>query len=244
MRMMWIALLSMACSWGGAAFADNKTDLTQVPWEETCKSEYARWQVLYQVSVVYEKMSARDWQGAFDETAPLDGVGLTCWERAELAHMYAMIFGSTGEIDKAVSFLDQALAFNGLGANAVESLEQFKAELNAGDWKYQTASEREMQAREDEALGVADRDAYEIEKPKIQYLKQAMRRYNGNALCFVYLDVTEVGIPYNINAICSFEKFEKAAVKAVSKARFSPKYKDGVPVETFRVMYPFDLRMG
>ncbi len=246
MRNLLLSLVAVTCIQSGMAHAKKteKPDVTKMEFEETCVPELARWEVLYRFGEINKKLKEQDWQGAYDETAPLDGVGLTCWERMELAILNATVFAGVGDIPQAVSYLDLAANLKGLMSYQIEGLDEFKSDLLAGEWEYKSPQDYKKDAEAAARAGAADRNEYEIKPPAVHVIRREISKYNGNASCYVFMDLSVAGIPVDPKAVCSFPKFEKTVALAVSKARFSPKYVDGVAVVKRDIQYPFELKMN
>ncbi len=246
MKFVITLFFSIVCFSGNVAYAakSQKPDVTKMAFEETCSPDLARWEIIYQLGKIHEKLEAKDWQGAYDATAPLEGFGATCWEWLTLQRYKSVIFASEGKIDTAVEILDKSLNLKGLKPYQIESISKFKTKLLAGEWQYKSYVERDAQAKADALIGALDRDEYEIKKPSVWKVKRTASSYSGNAMCYVFLDLTEEGKPENLVAKCSFDKFEEAMVEALASVRFSPRYEGGVAVKTKEVMYPFELVMN
>lgn len=61
--------------------------------------------------------------------------------------------------------------------------------------------------------------------------------------CDVIFDVDTRGRPFNIVAQCTDDLFAKEAARAVSKAEFLPKIRNGVAVEQRGAIYPIEFKM-
>lgn len=62
--------------------------------------------------------------------------------------------------------------------------------------------------------------------------------------CTVHFSVSMRGEPFDINADCSHPVFTRAAEKAVSKVKFSPKIHEGLPITVTGVVYPLEFRVN
>lgn len=92
------------------------------------------------------------------------------------------------------------------------------------------------------ATSVIDRTARPITQPIPIYPDAAARRGLAGS-CEVRLSITPQGEPYSISADCSDQVFKRAAEKAVSKVKFVPQIRDGLPVTVTGVVYPIEFRM-
>lgn len=72
---------------------------------------------------------------------------------------------------------------------------------------------------------------------------RVMSRQGLSGTCDVRFSLTAQGLPYDVVANCSHPGFETEAARAVSKAQFLPKIRQGVPVESHNYVYPLEFRM-
>lgn len=89
---------------------------------------------------------------------------------------------------------------------------------------------------------IIDRTIQPITQPIPVYPDAAARR-GITGVCDVHLSVSPQGEPFSINAKCSDQVFKRAAEKAVSKVKFAPQIRDGLPVTVTGVVYPIEFRM-
>lgn len=61
--------------------------------------------------------------------------------------------------------------------------------------------------------------------------------------CDVYMSVSTMGRPYNIDAKCTDRIFEASAETAISKIEFLPKIMDGRVIEVHNVIYPLEFKL-
>lgn len=219
----------------------KKENLAELPVEETCGREYARWEYLYLAGKIDSKAQDLDWPGAIEEAKVLKGVGLTCWEQYNLSMTMSAIHASNDQLEIANAYFAFIDGLSGLEAYQTDALLRAKEKLALGEWAFIPLTSDEEASRL-VAENIPDRAAYPIKPPHTKSLINVMRRYGqGKAMCYVLFDVDVEGKPMNLYAKCSFDKFDKAAVKAVSRARFSPKIVNGEPAIHYGIQYPFEL---
>lgn len=78
--------------------------------------------------------------------------------------------------------------------------------------------------------------------PKLEY-PYAMQMAYKSGLCDVRFDITEEGIPENVQAECTEDGFVKESERAISEVRFKPVVIDGVPYPTYNVVYPIEYNI-
>lgn len=61
--------------------------------------------------------------------------------------------------------------------------------------------------------------------------------------CEVSFSVSIRGEPFGIQADCTDRVFKSAATRAVSKVKFAPQIRDGLPVTVTGVVYPLEFRL-
>ena len=89
---------------------------------------------------------------------------------------------------------------------------------------------------------IAKKNLLPITPPVPVYPRAALsRELEGE--CEVFFSVSIRGEPFGIQADCTDRAFKSAAIKAVSKVRFSPQIRDGLPVTVTGVVYPLEFRL-
>ncbi len=91
-------------------------------------------------------------------------------------------------------------------------------------------------------VAINDRDAQPIRPPIPTYPQRAAER-GLEGSCDVRFDVNTQGKPFNIQADCSDNIFQRAAERAVSRVEFAPKIVRGKAVERRNVVYPLVFQM-
>lgn len=92
------------------------------------------------------------------------------------------------------------------------------------------------------ATSIVDRTIQPITAPMPVYPDSAAKRgVTGD--CEVHFSVSPKGEPFNVTAKCSDKIFKRAAEKAVSKVKFAPKIRDGLPVTVTGAVYPIVFQM-
>ena len=87
-------------------------------------------------------------------------------------------------------------------------------------------------------------EAIPIKPPRATYPRRALQMGLSGS-CEVGFSVTAAGEPFNLSAVCSNDAFKAAAIRAVSKAQFSPgKTEEGVPVVTHNLVFPIEFRLS
>ena len=89
---------------------------------------------------------------------------------------------------------------------------------------------------------VIDRTMQPITRPIPIYPDRAAQ-LGLSGTCDVHLSLTPQGEPFNVKAECTDRVFNRAAEKAVSKVKFAPKIRDGLPVTVTGVVYPIEFQM-
>jgi len=89
---------------------------------------------------------------------------------------------------------------------------------------------------------VAGRDITPVRAPLPVMPSAAMTRGISGS-CDVIFDVDTRGRPFNIVAQCTDDLFAKEAARAVSKAEFLPKIRNGVAVQQRSAIYPIEFKM-
>ena len=90
---------------------------------------------------------------------------------------------------------------------------------------------------------ISDRTMIPITPPVPLYPRRA-ETLGLNGTCDVHLSVSTRGEPFNVQADCSDQVFERAAKKAVQKVKFAPQIRDGLPVTVTGVVYPLEFRIN
>lgn len=81
-----------------------------------------------------------------------------------------------------------------------------------------------------------------IAPPLPIYPRNAIKR-GLEGKCDVYMSVSTMGRPYNINAKCTDRIFESSAETAISKIEFLPQIMDGRIIEVHNVVYPLEFKL-
>lgn len=89
---------------------------------------------------------------------------------------------------------------------------------------------------------VAGRDITPVREPLPAMPSAAMTR-GVSGSCDVTFDVDTRGRPFNVVAQCTDAIFAKEAARAVSKAEFLPKIRNGVAVEQHGAIYPIEFKV-
>ncbi len=86
------------------------------------------------------------------------------------------------------------------------------------------------------------RELRPVSAPVVTYPANAVRR-GLEGRCDVRMDVTPMGRPYNVRAVCSDRVFVREAERAVSKVEFIPKLAGGQRVGRKNVVYPVEFQL-
>ncbi|MEO0449911.1 MAG: energy transducer TonB [Pseudomonadota bacterium] len=89
---------------------------------------------------------------------------------------------------------------------------------------------------------IPEREILPITPPVPIYPSQAIRRGIEGA-CEVHLSVSPRGEPFEVDANCTDQVFERAARNAILKVKFAPQIRNGSPVTVRGVVYPLEFRM-
>lgn len=99
-----------------------------------------------------------------------------------------------------------------------------------------------MQSLAIDPVAISDRDAQPIRPPMPNYPRRAAER-GIEGSCDVRFDVNARGKPYNIQASCTDDIFEREAIRAVERVEFAPKIIRGKAAERRNVVYPLEFRL-
>jgi periplasmic protein TonB len=89
-------------------------------------------------------------------------------------------------------------------------------------------------------IPVAGRDIEALRAPAPSVPAAAISRGISGS-CDVMFDVDVRGRPFNLTAQCTNDLFKAEAIRAVSKAEFLPKVRNGAPVEQRGAIYPIEF---
>jgi tetratricopeptide (TPR) repeat protein len=81
-----------------------------------------------------------------------------------------------------------------------------------------------------------------MDPPKPRY-PQAMQEAGKSGLCDVKFDISEAGVPENVQAECTDDGFIEESVRAVSLVRFQPTVVDGVTYRIYNAVYPIEYNI-
>jgi hypothetical protein len=81
-----------------------------------------------------------------------------------------------------------------------------------------------------------------IDPPTPRY-PHAMQLAGKSGLCDVKFDISEEGVPENVQAECTEDGFIEESVRAVSLMRFQPTVVDGVTYRIYNAVYPLEYNI-
>ncbi|MEO0467163.1 MAG: TonB family protein [Pseudomonadota bacterium] len=186
------------------------------------------------------------------EAACSGGVMEACHD---LAHSYENGYGVPKDIGRAQVFFSRACDGNLAQSCSILGLLYHTGQIDepGGEpamlQKAKTYYDRGCQGGD--ALGcdkareidTPDRDARPITPPQALYPSRAAEREIEGS-CEVSLNVDSQGNPVDVTAECTDNVFTREAERALSRAKFAPKFVNGVAVERIGVVYPLEFSLS
>ncbi|MFN3912733.1 energy transducer TonB [Hyphomonas sp.] len=90
---------------------------------------------------------------------------------------------------------------------------------------------------------IVGRNGIAVVRPPMPSMPAAALTRGISGSCDVMFDVDARGRPFNLTAQCTDSVFKAEAIRAVSKAEFLPKVKNGVAVEQRGAIYPIEFEV-
>lgn len=225
MRMIWIALLSMACSWGGSAFAESKSEFEVQNWTKSkCMNFRSNKDVSSVEMALKQAYDEREFSEALTIASELMDDKLGCQQRYDIADFGYKSAVGINDFASAQKFMPVMRKY----------LEQKGRDVVFFDQLIRWVDENK--AAHDPEIEVADRHAFAVRDRTLHYVFQEFKnkpekwRTIPRTECEVVFSINVYGRPGNVNADCDRSDVAEAIEKHLPKMLFAPKILDGKPV--------------